>query len=187
MTKPRKHLTHAELLDRMPRAFRPKLDAGQQRDLALIHVVQLDAIATGAATEANLWEWVGCVLTWFRSATLIGRHIDEMALQHDLATRLVKRYRSTGRIVFTGPDYQLAKVGVDVMDRLARIVDLPTGKVASEWSEDLLQRLKAGSESLDAMKRQIDREFEFRHGVQLERVRIAAVLATFVAVEGAAA
>lgn len=139
--------TKAELLERMPRAFRPKLDRGQQLDLALIHVATLDAIATGVATEANLWEWVGCVLTWTKSAEELRRHAGAMRQQLELAMSLVGRYRATGRVLFTGPEYQLARVGVDLMDYLAASVDITTGKAASTWSEATLQRLKAGAEA----------------------------------------
>ena len=57
-----------------------------------------------------------------------------MPLQFDLAMRLVQRFRTTGGVLSTGPDYQLARVGVDLMDYLAASVDLATGKQASTWA-----------------------------------------------------
>lgn len=86
----RRPASRAELLARMPRAFRPKLDASQRRDLGLCHIANLDSIARGEAVEQNLWDWAGAVLTWSKAAELfgcgieqaIGRHVD-IAVNHD--------------------------------------------------------------------------------------------------------
>lgn len=134
-------LSKAELLARLPRVFRPQLDQGQRTDLALLHISNLDAIAMGGATEDNLWQWVGSVLTWTKCAELLERGVDDMHAQLDLATRLVNRYRQTGRILFTGVDYQLAKAGVEIMDALAETADRPTAMVAADWGEATLERM----------------------------------------------
>lgn len=118
-----------------PRGLRPKLAKDQVLDLGLVHAVNLDAIAKGQADEAMLWDWVGGVLTWSKVAELLHVGVDEMNLQLGLATRLVERYGRTGRVAFDGPDYQLAKVGMDVMDQLAERVDRHTANVAADWSE----------------------------------------------------
>jgi hypothetical protein len=126
----------------MPRWLRPRLADDQLRDLELVHLVNLDAIARGDADEATLWQVVGGMLTWSRVATLLGGlGADDMHAQLDLATRLVQRYGRTGRIVFTGPEYQLAKHGVDVMDQLARTVDRATAVEAADWSEARVQAM----------------------------------------------
>jgi hypothetical protein len=75
------------------------------------------------------------VLTWSRTALLLDLGVDEMADQVDLAKRLVDRFARTGRVAFDGPDYQLAKTGLIVMDMLASTVDAPTAVEASEWGE----------------------------------------------------
>ncbi len=137
----RRPLTQAQLLARMPRAFRPKLSADQLRDLGLCHFANLDSIARGEAEEQTLWDWVGAVLTWSKAAELLERGTDEMGLQLDLATRMVNRYRDSGRILFSGPDYQLAKVGAEVMDALAEAVDRPTAVAAADWGEATLNRM----------------------------------------------
>jgi hypothetical protein len=50
-------------------------------------------------------------------------------------TNVVQRFGRTGRAVFTGPEYQLAKAGVGHMDDLAAIADRPTVIAAAVWSE----------------------------------------------------
>lgn len=124
-----------------PRGLRPKLVPSQVRDLGLIHAINLDAIATGTADEGTLWQWVAGVLTWSRVAELLQAGAVEMHDQLELANRVVERYRATGRVLFTGPDYQLAKDGLSVMDQLAEIVDRPTAVVAAEWSDGMLNAL----------------------------------------------
>jgi hypothetical protein len=111
------------------------LDAGQRRDLGLAHIINLDTIAGGRGDDDVLWQVVGGVLTWLRVAGALKRGEEEMQQQLALVTRLVERYRATGRVEFAGDDYALAKVGVNVMDALAEAVDRPTAIAAAEWSE----------------------------------------------------
>jgi hypothetical protein len=118
-----------------PRGLRPKLDKSQLTDLSLAHIVNLDLISHGQADEDVLWQMVGGVFTWARVAELLQVGQDDMAAQLELATRVVERYGRTGRIGFSGTEYQVAKRGTVVMDELAAIVDKPTAVAAAEWSE----------------------------------------------------
>lgn len=137
----KRRLTKTQLLDRMPRAFRPKLPTDQILDLALAHVVNVDTISRGEATEQLMWDWVGGLLMWSRIAEQIEIGIEEMNEQIGLTTRLVERYGRTSSIVFTGPDYQLAKVGLDVMEQLSRLVDIPTAIAAADWAQAKITEL----------------------------------------------
>lgn len=124
-----------------PRGLRPKLASDQVRDLAMCHNINLDAIARGTADEATLWQWVGGVFTWSRVADLLEAGQPEMQVQLQLAGAVLERYGRTGRVGFTGSEYQQAKVGVTVMDQLAELVDRPTAIAAAEWSEAKLAKL----------------------------------------------
>ncbi len=126
-----------------PRWLRPRLDAGQQRDLGLAHVLNLDTIAKGQGNADILYQWAGGVFTWSRVAELLQVGAPEMAAQLELATTMVNRFTRTGRVIFTGPEYQLAKTGVEVMDQLAAIVDRQTAIIAAEWSEAKINALAA--------------------------------------------
>ena len=138
----RYHPTKAALLARMQRALcPPRLTEQQQQGLSLVHVVNLDAIARGQADVRMMFDFVGGVLTWWRAAELAGLGVDELQPQYDLAMRLVERYRRTGRVRFDGPDYQLAKEGLALMDALASSVPQATAAEAAEWSEVESQRL----------------------------------------------
>jgi hypothetical protein len=137
----RKH-TRRRVLNPVPPWLRPRLTADQQLDLGLAHWQNLDALAKGEGTVDLLWQVVGGVLTWSRAAELLHARnasyepaVAQMTDQLALAERLVQRYRATGRVLLTGPDYQLAKQGADVMDQLAAVVDRATAVAAAEWSE----------------------------------------------------
>ena len=133
----RKHrpMSKHEMIARLHRGLRPKLDASQVLDLGLVHIINLDAIAHGRATEEILWHFVGGILTWSKVADMLDLGADAMVEQLGLAGRLVDRYKRTGHIVFTGPDYQLAKAGCTLMDELALVADRPTACAAADWSE----------------------------------------------------
>lgn len=125
------------------RCFAPRLDAGQLRDLGLVHLQELDAIVHGQASVDMLWSWAGGVLTWSRVAELTERNADDMAQQLALCLAVLERHRRTGSIGLTGPEYQLAKSGVMLMDALAEFVDRPTAVEAADWSEARINAMRA--------------------------------------------
>lgn len=125
-----------------PPGLRPKLRRDQLRDLALCHLETLDAIAKGEGKSATLWDFAGAALTWSKAAELMQIGEAEMTAQLELALSLIERYRRTGRVAFSGPEYQAAKAGVAVMDQLAEIVDHPRAVIAAEWSERRLQAIE---------------------------------------------
>ena len=131
-----------------PPGLRPKLRRDQLRDLALCHLETLDAIAKGEGKSATLWDFAGAALTWSKAAELMQIGEAEMTAQLELALSLIERYKRTGRVAFSGPEYQAAKDGVAVMDELARIVDHPRAVIAAEWSERRLQAIEAQSRTV---------------------------------------
>lgn len=130
-------------MHRLAHGLRPKLSADQVRDVGLAHVVNLDAIARGDAPPAILWDLVRSVLTWSRAAHLAGIGEVEMQRQFDMVVRMLDRFQRTGRVLFDGPDYQLAKVGLQVMDELARSVDQGVAIAAAEWSDLQVSQMAA--------------------------------------------
>jgi hypothetical protein len=140
----RKRCNRSRVAPLAPRCMRPRLDPKQRRDLELVHLVNLDTIHRGEADEATLWQVVGGALTWVEVALALKLGEAEMDTQLALTTRLVEHYRDTGRIEFLGGDYELAKVGVDVMNELAKEVDRPTAIAAAVLSEQRLARMSEG-------------------------------------------
>ena len=126
-----------------PRGLRPMFTRSVLTNIALAHNETLDEIAKGGASEATLWHMVEAAFTWQRVATVLGVGEPEMLLQLQLATQVVERYRDHAVIAFTGPEYQMAKLGVQVMDALAEEVDEATAKAAAAWSNAKLDQLVA--------------------------------------------
>lgn len=115
-------------------------------------MINLDAIARGDAKSSMLWDLAGSVLTWSRAAQLAGVGVPEMTRQLEMVERLIDRFRRTNLVRFDGPDYQLAKTGLDVMDELARTVDKATAMVAADWSEREVNRMAAEITRLQQQK-----------------------------------
>ena len=131
----RKHKPRKVWTPLPPKGLRPKLDGEQMRDLALAHLVNLDDIASGSATSDVMWQWAESVLIWQRVAQTIGQGEPEMDAQAEIAKSVIERFKRTGKVGFSGPEYQEAKRGVEVMDALAAVVDRPTAVAACAWSE----------------------------------------------------
>lgn len=141
MARPRHQPTKAELLNRMPRAFRPRLQASQITELGICHWQNVDAVRAGAADAQVMWSMAGGILTWSRIAELLQAGVPEMKAQLEMMERMIVRWKRTGRIGLSGLDLQLAKDGADFMDQLAALVDKPTAIAAATWSELEVQRL----------------------------------------------
>jgi len=124
-----------------PRGLRPRLTPDQVRDIGLAHIVNLDAIAKGTATPQILLGVMGGVLTWHRVSQKLGRGEAEMVEQLELFAGVFDRYQRTGKVGFTGLEYQAAKRGVETQDALAGLVDAFTAIEAATWSEAQVRSL----------------------------------------------
>lgn len=135
----------------VPRWLRPRLSSEQVRALGLAHVVNLDALASRSAGEDILWQWVGGALTWSRISDVLQRTnpaayreaAQAMALQLELCTTVIQRYRATGRIGLEAGEYDIARDACEWMDALAEVVDQPTASEAADWAEAQLGALSA--------------------------------------------
>lgn len=137
----RKRCRRVPIQPKPPAGLRRMLTREQITDLAIAHLQNLDAVASGQATEDTLWDIVECTLLWSRVADRLGAGDEEMRAQLELCTRLVERFGRTGPVGFSGVEYQVAKLGIEVMDELARIVDQPTASAACDWAEAQVMRL----------------------------------------------
>lgn len=130
---PRHQPTKAELAERLVAAHRQRANAAELRGMEMIHLQNLDAIATGQAEVQCLWDWAAGVLMYSHVADAMQAGQAEMQSQLELATRLAQRWARTGRVLFTGPDYQAARDGVAVMTQLAALADFRTLHRAATW------------------------------------------------------
>lgn len=125
-----------------PPGLRPKFGPNELRKLSLTHIACIDAIAHGQANEFNLSKWILAVYTWARVAEIIGTGIEEMRAQLKLVNTVSQRFLDVGRAGFTGPEYQLAKMGLGHMDDLAEISDRSVSDAANLWVKQYLSSLR---------------------------------------------
>ena len=124
-----------------PRAAPRHLTDEQIKTVSLYHHINVDAIANGTAEPQMLWDYVGGVFCWWKVSRLLGLGEPEMDVQLEVATRLVDRFGKHRRLGWTGPDLQLARDGVVVMDQLAQAVDTRTAGIAAAWSTQEVNRM----------------------------------------------
>lgn len=122
-----------------PKGLRLRLTSAQIRDLDTTHLQTFDDIANGRGTEASLQQWAGAVGTWLHVARMQEIGVPEMLQQAAVLKSLTDRFHKTGRVVFSGPEHQLARVGVAVMNQLAEITDRATAQLAAGLAEAALQ------------------------------------------------
>jgi len=77
-----------------------------------------------------------------------------MDAQLEVAARLCERWSRTGRVLFDGPDMQLARDGVAYMDQLAELVDTSTAWQAAAWSQREVARMESAARQMRAQQDQ---------------------------------
>ena len=130
-----------------PKGLRPRLDRSQQTDLSLVHLVNLDLIATGQADETVMWHLAEDAMLWSRIAEMTGHFEAEMQEQLMVAASVVRRFGVTGKVGFSGLEYQTAKAGVEVMDALAAMVERHQAVAAADWAELAIDAVAARANS----------------------------------------
>lgn len=135
-----------------PRWLRPKLRKDQIIDLGIVHATNAHEVHRGVATETTLWDMAHAVLSWSHVAHILGLGVPEITPQLELTARMITHYGNTGRIEFTGNDYELACIGTQVMDLLAEKVDQYTAELAA----------RQANEQIDAWRAAIDAAMEMR-------------------------
>ena len=122
-----------------PKGLRPLLPEAQQVDLNLLILGLVDQIAAGQAPVETMWDYARSVFTMSVMADMMDLGAPEMAEQLRCATRLIERWQRTGRVLFDGPDLQLARAGTEVMAAIAASVDEPTALAAVHRAVPLLR------------------------------------------------
>jgi len=145
MAHMRKALARRRVQALPPRGMRPKLDRSQQTDLALVHMLNLDLVVKGQADEIVMWHLAEQALLWSRVAQLTGYLQDEMTQQLNVAAEVIRRFGRTGKVGFSGQEYQIAKEGTEVMDCLAGAVDKHVAVAAANWAELAMFTVRAES------------------------------------------
>lgn len=109
-----------------------------------------ERLSDSQVQDLALYQWIGGVLTWHYASRLVHQHEADMDEQLALARTMIRRHHVDGKIGFTGPEYQLAKRGVEVMDALADVTPKVKAIEAANRSEKELARLAVTVEGVAA-------------------------------------
>jgi DNA-binding transcriptional regulator YiaG len=145
----RKRCTRRPITALPPKGLRVMLKPETCRALAIAHHNHVDMVTRGTATVETLWEMAGAALGWCRVAEKLGMGQPEMAADLAVVKALLKRWEATRRVVYTGPELQQARAGLEVVDQLALLVDWHTACECVDWAEDRVNAIRASHQPLD--------------------------------------
>ena len=103
--------------------------------------------------ESLMWQLAEQALVWSRVAELTGELQEPMRQQLEVVASVVRRFGTTGRVGYSGAEYQAAKAGIEVMDQLAALVEKRQAIEAACWAEQALQDLRAPVEAERLLER----------------------------------
>lgn len=135
----------------VPKWCRPKLEQAKVNQIELIHLAHVDAIVQGIGDVDLLWDILEALLTWSDVARRLDVGAPEIVAQIDLYQSVLNRYQRTGKVGYSGPEYQLAVKGTVHMTLLASEVDQLTALKAAEWAEQQVAQLKVKTDSAIAL------------------------------------
>ena len=146
--KPTRH--HVRRYPLIPKFWQPKVKPSLATTCSVMHWDNLTQIVAGTATEALLWDWVECCLTYSEMMRLYqkdGTDMDPAAVAAIEAQRaaypaIVTRYFATGRVGFSGPELAIAREAAPVMDELISMDSNGIAWAARAWSDAELKRVK---------------------------------------------
>lgn len=149
------HRTYAGV---MPKFWRPKLSAKQVIDAKIIHWDLITRFVNGTATKTDLWDWIETGYTYTQIMQL---HMDDgtefapeaiaaISDQIDIYQSVIARYRTTGRVGFSGPELQTARLAAQVMDELLHIDRNGIAVRAGQWAVRQMDKIRAlGSSAMN--------------------------------------
>lgn len=141
---PRRHVTD------MPKFWIPKVDASQALDAKVIHWDLVTRFTDGSATVVDLWDWLETGMTYsqtMRILTADGLEFTDDAQvaiteQLGIYEAVIERWKTTGRVGFTGPQLAIARAAAQVFDALIELDRNGAAVRAAVWSTEQLAKIK---------------------------------------------
>jgi hypothetical protein len=136
--------------DMLPKFWQPKLTPEQATTCTLAHWDLITRFTSGQATSDDLWDWIETGLTYSEMMRLLeadGTQFTEEAKaaiveQLESYPGVIKRYRTTGRVAFNGPQILIARAAAEVMDSLITMDRFGFAVRAAEWSTEKMEALR---------------------------------------------
>jgi hypothetical protein len=129
-----------------PKGLRPKLKISTRIKLVEDHKAAVEKFRLGQAMHDDLLAYSGCLLTWKKIAELKMVGESEMDVLLLDAEQITQRYGRTGKVGFSGPEYQRAIDGVQIMDELADESDWPSMCQAVDYSQRAMAKIRRSHE-----------------------------------------
>lgn len=101
----------------------------QQLDICILYIDMLNEIVIGCVMLNIMWDWVSNVLIWLYVVEVLQLYVVEMEEQMQVVLCFIVCYQCMYLVWFDGVDYQLVKVGVQIMDDFVVYVD----QLIVEW------------------------------------------------------
>lgn len=137
--------------DRLPKFWQPKLVPAQCLDAKIIHWDLIERFVSGTATTADLWDWIETGYTYSQIMRLqiedgtefTPEALAAMSEQLEIYASVIARFRTTGRVGFSGPELCVARAAAFVMDGLIDIDRHGIAVKAAHWSLVQMDRIRA--------------------------------------------
>lgn len=134
----------------VPKFWRPKLAPATKLDAKLAHHDLVHRLETGAATVADLWDWMETGFTYSQMMRMLHedgeRFTDEaeqaVADQLNTYPAVCQRLREKRRVGLSGPELQIARQAAQVFDGLIDLDRNGIAVAAVQWSERQMSRIR---------------------------------------------
>ena len=136
----------------LPKFFRPKLNPSQITTCRLIHWDAIALFTSGKAGKQDMLDWIANAFTYSQMALLLAadglEFSDEayalLAEQVEVIPALIDRYRTTGRVGFSGTELQIARAAAYVMDDMLELDRHGIADQAARWSVNQMKSIVIG-------------------------------------------
>lgn len=136
--------------NQLPKFWRPKITSTQCLDSKIVHWDLIGLFSSGKAEQDDLWDWIETGYTYRYMVVLHqidGTNLTDEAVkavddQVAIFDSVVRRYKTTGRVGFSGPELCIARAAADVFDDLIGIDRNGITVMAAQMSRKLMGKIR---------------------------------------------
>ena len=133
-----------------PKFWQPKVPPAMQSTVQIIHHDLISRFINGTADESILWDWVEAGQSYSEMMRLL--HADGVKFTPESETvvievleiqpDVVKRFKGTGRVGFTGTELNIARAAAYVWDELITLDRHGIAWASREFSNAAMEKIK---------------------------------------------
>lgn len=134
----------------LPKFWQPKLEAIQCLDAKIIHWDLITRFTNGSATRDDLWDWIETGYTYCKLIELhqedgtefTNEAIAAISDHVDIFDSVIARFKTTGRVAFTGPELCISRAAANIYDMLIEIDRHGLSVKAGLWAVQVMDRIR---------------------------------------------